>query len=118
MAEDYYRQFPRIARTTPLDPVYRRLLAVVNHLPGGRTCRLWRLGTGIFFYLSAIASDQDATAIRTFLPIDRRRGPAVGTSAGDFAVGQGFLELGDAFGGDLSIAETQLLKCRSGSDLL
>ena len=38
-----------------------------------------------------------AAAYRTFPLIDRHRGPAVGTSTGDLAVGQGLLELGDAF---------------------
>ena len=33
-----------------------------------------------------------APAIRTFTPINRRRGPAVGISGGDLAVGQGLLE--------------------------
>jgi hypothetical protein len=69
----------------------------------GRTCRLWRLGTAIFFYLSAITSDQDAAALRTFTPIEMGvEDPADGISAGDFAVGQGLLELGDASAGDLA----------------
>ncbi len=42
-------------------------------------------------------------ATRISLPIDRRPGPAVGTSAGDFAVGQGLLELGNAGVGDPAV---------------
>ena len=36
-----------------------------------------------------------AAAIHTFLPIDRRRELAAGMSAGDLAVGQGLLEIGN-----------------------
>jgi hypothetical protein len=87
------------ADAEPLHPVYLRLLVVVNR------CQATDLqpAGGIWPIFSFSPWQRSAAAYRTFLQIDRRRGPVAGSSAGDLAVGQGLLELGDPGVGDFGV---------------